>query len=238
MSEEEKQLEEKQEEGDVSETYTKEQQAIDQETANAKRARDERDEAQTSLGEAQTQITDLESKLSELVEQQEKQEQEVKLDEMVDPGIAKAIEQIKDDLKGLGKTVKGLSQKAENYERAETERVAKTEQEKRIDKVLKITEELGGFAVKYRNAALKLADDLVDSGKEKKPAGAAEAVEFMTKCYKQVTAKEKKSSTSTDSGAGGVSFSETDYKPGNLKEVRAEMEKSGRFKGAGLPKAE
>jgi hypothetical protein len=74
-----------------------------------------------------------------------------------------------------------------------------------------------------------MADELVDSGEEKKPNDILSGLRMMRKCYKAIEAKTKEESdekpeTPTDKGKGSFTFSESDdYKEGTRDEILAEM---------------
>lgn len=213
--------------------YTKEQQERDQEKANAERARQERDEAKTQLETLQMDKAVLVAQLEELrekVEAQKSKSDEIQLDtDVVDSSVIKAIGQITESIGKLNEKISSIDKKTAAAEKAEKDRLAQTEREAMIERVIQTTEELGGFSTKYRNEAIKRADELVDSGKEKKPNDAAEGIKLLTKCYKQVIAEKEpkeKPSSRTDTGGGGVGFeSATKGKEGTRQEVLADMKK-------------
>jgi hypothetical protein len=106
---------------------------------------------------------------------------------------------------------------------------------KTIEKILKPLDE--EFGSKYRTAAKKMADKLVDNGDEQQPADAYEASLLMRKCYRRVVdgekvpTKEKKSPTTDSGSGGGVSIRTSDsIGTGRLEDILAKVKKSGGLK--------
>ncbi len=235
--------------------YSRQQQLIDQERANARRAREQAAEMADALEQANEKISQLESRFDQISAanddrraqlEAEKQRLEDMDPELVDASVRKNIASLEKRLQEqeaafkqkeaeFQKHIKAISDKAETLE---NERRQSAEEQRRAqvrEKVLSRVENslsrqgIKG-AAKFRSEALKLADDLVDTGKVKQPSDPIEAVELMEDCYLQVRDKheKKKSSVSSDTGRSGpgASGSKSGIKPGSLDEVYDQMLKS------------
>ena len=115
----------------------------------------------------------------------------------------------------------------------------KAEHDKAVDSVLNRVEaslkrQKISTPGQYRTEAIKLADELVDSGKRKKPSNILEGIDLMEECYLQaISAHTKKKVVSVDVGKAGVTSGtkKTDeIKPGSLSEVKAQMLKNKSWK--------
>jgi len=242
-------LEEKPEDaGDKPEdkkTNEGEGQQLEQEKANAQRAREERDSVQGQLDNAQADLAARQEELDEAtgkLDELDAKSKSGELDPLVDDSIKQVVGGLREEIAALTGTVKTLTKETESQKRTAAEAKAQTEHQQRVTRVLETTEKLGDFPVKYRNAALKIADELVDGGKESKPESIEDGILLMSKCYKQAVSneesKKKKASTATDNGAGGIVFDESGLKRGSHNDVLADMKSSGRFKNAALPQPE
>jgi len=235
--------------------YSRNQQLIDQERANARRAREQAAEMADALGQANEKLSQLESRFDQLSAanedkktqlEAEKQKLEDMDPDLVDSSVRRNIASLEKRLQEqeanfrqkeaqFQKHIKAISDKAESLEQerqqsADEQRRAQVRERvlTRVEKSLARQGVKG--AAKFRSEALKLADDLVDTGKVKQPADPIEAVELMEDCYLQVKDKheKKKSSVSSDTGKSGPSStgSKSGIKPGSLDEVYDQMLKS------------
>lgn len=217
---------EEQENGLVTEpadttVYTLDKQMLDQERANARRAREELASVSELYEQANERAESFERELEEIKSTYEKdkakleaaqQEEQDKLDEMdpdiVDEKVIKNIKVIENKLKrqsekfekekaDLLSRIQSLSTKTSQYEKEQAEIKKKAEREKAIESVLsRVEKSLQMHNVKtpgqYRTEAMKMADDMVDKGECKKPENILEGVELMEKCYLLVIEQQQK----------------------------------------------
>lgn len=232
--------------------YTPEKQMLDQERANTRRAREELASVSEAYDEANERLGQLEQELEQLktaneAEKHKLETQQQRLEDMdpelVDGKVIANIRKLEQQLKDqesqfqqqktqLLTQLKELSNKATTYEQqqaatAEEQRRVKV-RENVLNRVEKSLERHGiGAAAKYRTEALKLADELVDSGQVKQPQDVIEAVELMEDCYLKIKAKHDKGkgkTVSVDTGKSGVTApSGTARKSGTLDEIADDM---------------
>lgn len=232
--------------------YTRDKQMADQERANARKAREETQVAQDAFEEASERATKLERELVGLkaandAEKQKLHTQQQKLEDMdpdlVDAKVIKNIQQLEQRLRDqdslfqqqkselLGQ-LKELSGKAQTYEQERQTAMERERHDKTVEGVLSTVEKslkrhgIAG-AEKYRTEALKLADELVDSGQAERPNDPFSAVDFMEDCYLKVKDKYDKGKSKTvsvDTGKSGVGpVAKTKRKTGSLDEIAADM---------------
>lgn len=215
--------------------------------AEAQRARAEAEEYASALADTQDKMAELEAKIEQQQEAIGEQKDELReMDpDIVDRSVIDNVKALEAKLASLTKEHSELKSKATEYERSERDKIEKAHKEEAINDVLtsvesqladeEITQQLlsGDSPAKFRNAAIKVADELVDSGKEKQPKTGAQGVRLMRKCYLQVIKQardEKKKSVPTDSGGGGVPHQPETKKRGTRAEVLADMKKTGSWK--------
>jgi len=215
--------------------YTYTQQQIDQERANARKAREELTSLTELYETTNERAETLEKELAEMRQSQEREKSQLeaerqaeqdKLDDMdpdlVDPkvinnirAIEKRLEKQRNDFQQekselLGKITE-LSQKASEYENERAELQQKQQHDKTVESVLnRVEASLKRQKVttpgQYRTEAIKLADDLVDKGEVKKPNDVVAAIDLMEDCYLKVISKhQKKKGVSVDGGTSGAS---------------------------------
>lgn len=228
---------------DKKQDWDKERQRADQEKANAEKARADADQLATERDE----YASLVNEQAQRVEQLEKQlEAKAKLEgikdvdnldpALVDPAVIKAITRLKTQLESTTTELTDLRAKANQYEQIERQR----ENEKRVDtakeRILKPLDE--EYGAKYRNEAMKLAQDFCDKRKRPFDDG-IEASQFFAKTYKEIAAREKSGSKTTkvptDSGAESVNFSDTEIKGDTVDEIWANMQTKLKGKKFSLP---
>lgn len=213
------------------EKWSKEKQRADQAEASYKKLVTERDEIYGQLAERDSKIEKLEQRMSELAEAKEVPIEDLLDPDLVDAKTIKTVTKMAKQIREQEKAIKQLSKLAEDFQKKAKDDKVKSEKEKTIEKIMKPLDE--EFGAKYRNAARKLADKLVDEGKEKQPQDVLDASALMRKCYKQVVKeaeeKEKKNSVQTDTGSSSVAFDEKlkDLKSGSRREILADMRKKG-----------
>jgi hypothetical protein len=208
--------------------YTREKQMIDFERANAQKARADLASITEAYEGANSRIESLQSELDSIKTVKDREQE--KLDDMdpdfVDAKVIANIKRLETRLLEKENQISTLLNKASEYERERAERAAKQKHNETKERVLDVADELIG--AQYRTEALRLADELVDTGKEKQPTTEADAIRLMIKCYRQVETKQqkKKNGVSVDGGKAGVAGSKkpaTTKKTGNLDEVYADM---------------
>lgn len=235
-TEEEVAAEAKEAEAKKAEEYSKAQQQIDQERANTQRAQAERDVLSEELTDTHTEIESLKSQIAEVKTKSEKTDDFKTLDaDMIDPAVVHNLKILQDKLNTAEKQLTGQQTKIDNYEAAEIVKVDKQRHEETVEEIYSTCDE--EFGPKFRNDAIKLADELVKSGKEKAPDSKKvgfersfiQGLKLMRRCYKQVSEDKKASGNPvpTDSGGGGVPFDDTKKKTGTRQEVLADMRKKG-----------
>lgn len=229
-----KKLEEKKSE---EKDWDKVRQEADQFKANLDKTTSERDALAEELDEKATTLQEKEVKLAELKGRLETQAKKDDFDfESLDPNTAEFADVVKQFPK-IGKLLKQVVEKQENYDKLVTQYEAdkeeaetKTRRDTAVEKILGALDKR--FGAKYRNEARKQADELVNSGKSKQPQDALDAYFLLEPIYEELKKKaeekpEKKKTTPTDTGAGGISFEEPDKsKQGTLSEVLADMKKN------------
>lgn len=254
------------------EAWDKDKQALDFERANARKAREELESLSEVYQSQSERLESLEKELGELKSssqsyremlEREKQAEQDKLDEMdpdlVDPSVSKNIKRLEallreqadkydSERKALKEEIGLLKEKASGYETERQQLKAKEYHSRVVNSILsEVEDSMKAQGVdspgKFRSDALKLADDLVDSGKEKRPnrerdgesQSVLDAIRLMKKCYLEVKSRHEKKSkgVSVDGGGSGVepSVKSDEIKPGSLAEVKAQMAKNKSWKG-------
>lgn len=227
------------EETDIAKT----RQQLDQERANARKAREARETAEAERDEMAQRLTETNTRLSELEARLKDQltAKEYAGLENLDPETTDVPELVKAFQRAAAR-VQALEQRAQ---KAETfiENVAKRDQEQRRTSEQRMLEEKvysrcdAKFGAQYRNDAIALADELVTSGDVEKPADIFGGIELMERCYEETAAKkakpkEKKKEVVTDTGLRGLSVTDIEdseeFKPGTTDAVKADMLKKMR----------
>lgn len=230
--EQEKEKEEEQKQED----WDKQRQELDQVKANQEKIQAERDTLAGQLEQMQTSQAELQEQL-EAAKQTKAQQEDDGLDgTLVDPAVVKTIRKLTGELKEVREKSQSLEEKAKQYEAQEAEVQAKKVKEKAIESVLSPLDKKHG--AKYRSAAQKLANELIEKGEEQVPADAIASYLLMEKCYSKLANEEKakkEKPVSTDTGLGGTAWYNDDkLRQGTLEDVAAEMKKENKWKG-GLP---
>lgn len=219
--------------GDSTE-YTADQQQLDQEKANSRRAREELSSVTAQLESANERTSSLEADIVELkrsneeqttrLEAEQKAEQSKLADmdpELVDPQVIENIKRIESSLASqredfqkekavLLTKISELSDKATQNENERAETAHQKEQQKAVDSVLtRVEDSLKAHAVttpgQFRTEAIKMADDLVDKGERSRPGSIIDGIELMEECYLKVISQHKtKKGVSVDGGKSGV----------------------------------
>lgn len=245
----EEKTEEKQEE------YTKEKQRADQEAANAKRAREERDrikaekeqlaiqveETTTQLEETKTAVSELQAKIQAAEAAKETVEDELDPD-MNDPKLIAKIKKFDKTIKDLSDKLDKAHEKVGELEKAKKgyeEREAKdAETARRNEAKEKILSRLDKkFSPKYRNEAVKRLQKAVDDGEIDVPSDRLDAYLKLEEIYAELAKEDSpaKDTVRTDTGTGGISFGSKKVKEGPLNEVLPEIMEEFQGKEFSMP---
>lgn len=213
--------------------YTPEKQQLDQERANARRAREELATITSAYEQSTSQIEQLKQDMANIqaAKETEKDKLEDMDPEMADEKVINNIRRLDQRLAGKEKQLDEALKKIQAYEQqqqeAEQQKANARAKEAVLLTVEKTLKKMGvSGAAKYRNEANSLADELVDSGQRVKPNTFTEAIDLMTDCYLQIKDKAKKKKTvSVDTGraGAGVTGKKSGIKPGTLDNVREQM---------------
>ena len=223
---------EKLEEGQETETVSLEEfekatQMVSQERANVQKMRTERDANAGQMSALTRQIEELRTQMDNKAADADIDTDDLD-NSLADPAVVKSLKKQADVVKKLTETLGIMEHKVSKYEEAENTKRNKTAQDEAVNSILDMCDEEFDTN-KYRNAALEMADKLVDSGEEQKPTSVLSGLRMMRKCYKKVEAEMKSADedtqdVATDKGKGGFSFSEDDkYEEGSRDDVLQSM---------------
>lgn len=220
--------------------YDKTQQQLDQERANARRAREALEEVQSEraelvdqLAHVRTELSDVKSKLQgELTKKEYTALADLDPDTTDVPDVVRAFQSMTQkvakleselaEANGFIKTVKDREQQTQQIH-------ARNAMEEEIYSACD-----GEYGAQYRNDAIKLADKKVSEGLVDAPKSQVQGLLLMRKCYAEIAAKKakpapKEKTVATDTGLRGRSYetlSESeDFKTGTVGDVRADMAK-------------
>jgi len=213
----------------VDEKWSQEKQRADQAEANFRKAAKEKDEIALSLSERDTKLASLEQKLADLAEAQEVPVEDLLDPDLVDAKTIKTVSVMAKQIRDQKKAIDKLTSLADSFrEKSKTQEI-KSEKEKTIEKILNPLDK--EFGAKFRNAARKMADSLVDEGKESQPKDVIEAMTLMRQCYVKVKseadAKTEKKVTQTDNGSSSFSMDASIPKSGTRRDIMTQMKKKG-----------
>jgi len=214
----------------VDEKWSQEKQRADQAEANLRKASTEKDELVKSVSAGNEKMAKLEQKLADLAEAQDVPVEDLLDPDLVDAKTIKTVSKMAKQIREQATSIKDLKKLADGFQETSKRREAKSEKDKTIEKILIPLDK--EFGAKFRNAARKRADALVDEGKEKQPKDVIEAMTLMRDCYKFVVSeaekkKEEKKTTPADSGTGSFQLDASIPKSGSRKEILASMKKQG-----------
>ena len=217
------------EETKEDEKWSQEKQRADQAEANYRKLAQEKDAVTASLSERDTKLESLEQKLADLAESQDVPVEDLLDPDLVDAKTIKTVSKMARQIRDQKKSIDKLTRLANDFQSKSEKREAKSEKEQTIEKILKPLDK--EFGAKFRNSARKMADKLVDDGKETQPKDVIEAMTLMRQCYIKVQddakAKEEKKTVQTDNGSSSFSMDASVPKAGTRKEILAGMKKSG-----------
>jgi len=221
------------EEKEVPSSWDKHKQEIDQAIASGQKKAEATYTA--ALQEAKSEVETLKSQIAELAQASKETKDEISgLDpDLVDRNIIIEFQRQQKEMKALKEQLASVGGDIKKYKEKE-----KSEQE--ANQVKGMREEILSdcdkkYDPKFRNEALKIADELVDSGKEKQPTTQYAGFKLMDKCYKQAQEKaEEKGKVDTplplDSGLGGIALDDAKIVTGSRNAVLADMKKTGAWK--------
>ena len=216
--------------------WDKERQRADQEAANARRARAAAEDAYAKLATRELEFDEAKKELGELKAKLTSTAELGELDpDTVDLGVIKHINRLQKRLDDAEKNLDGQKAKIVQYEKLEAGRESSRYKEQMIEKILTPLDKK--YGAKYRNAAKKMADDLVNSGEEKVPTDALDARDLLEDCYIKVsgqdkeTSSKKTSSVKTDTGEGNMAVDFDGIGEGKLEDVWEKMKTKINKKG-------
>jgi hypothetical protein len=232
---EELETEAKVEKTEQEKTWDKERQRADQAEANFRKVSMEFDDLKSAHESTVSEIEAMREKIEKLTESKLEEGDEFEFDaDLVDPKLAKTVKNLAVNYRQAQKELAEQKKKIALFEQKEIQSAAKARKDEIEERICSVVED--DFSSKYRNAARKLADELVDSGKESQPKTEADAIRLLKKCYKQVqsddTSKSGRKPTPTDTGSRGVRLGDGEIKSGSRAAILEDMRKSGAFKGS------
>jgi chromosome segregation ATPase len=207
--------------------WDKAKQRTDQLEANVRKLTAAREEAEE---EKQTLMDKLAEIQTAITQQQEKSKTDLEAvdDALVDPKVARNFQKLADQNKDALGQLAELNKKIKAYEEERTQHQQAEQHKKNVEKILKPLD--GMYGEKYRTKAREMADKMVNDEEVPVPADALEAFLLLEKCYKIVKAKDEAATekkTPTDSGFGGVPFSDSNASTGTRESVLADIRKKG-----------
>ena len=203
--------------------YDKAQQQLDQERANARKAREQAAEATGRNAELESQVKDAKEQLVQMQEQLNRPKIDPDVADI--PEVANYAKKLEAEILAQKEIVNDLQKGQEESKAKAADAEQKSQTEALQEMILNDCDE--EFGSKFRNDALKLADELVNKGDVELPKTPYEGARLMRKCYKQLVEKQPKKKTSTPSDSGGSSVpAESGIEPGSRQDVLAQMRKN------------
>jgi len=246
-----------QEQEDEKKAWDKTRQEVDQYKASVEKMSEEKAELQ---GQVETLQDTIEAERAATAEKlasiEEKLEakakaEDTKVDDIdsldpdyVDAKVINALkslkaqgDQLRAQLADKDKDLAALKQAKEAYE-AEKAQSAE-EQRKAALKESMLSDLDAEFGAKFRNDAVKLANDKVKKD-GKAPEGDYHIFQFIRKCYKEIAEKAPKDTPKepkvpVDTGAGSIGFKSEGLKEGSIDEVMKDLRSRYRGKGFSMP---
>lgn len=210
---------------DETKDWDKEKQRADMEHANFLKAKTEKE---TLAATYEARIADLESRIK--VNQDKVEISELDPLRADVPDLVNQNRALIQELKDLKKGYTELKSLATEFQTKEVKREADAKRQATIDKICKPLDKQ--YGAKYRNKAVKAAEDAVNGGTESQPSDAIDAYFMLEKYYKQLKSedetKPKEDVIPTDNGAGAFSFMGAEIKEGSLDQVMGQIRKLGR----------
>lgn len=205
--------------------WDKERQRADQAEANLRKIQADRETLAARLSDAEKKLADF------------AKANEIDLDDpelMVEPKLVTVI-------KGLKSKVELLEQVKANFEATERNKALEAAREQARNEIIADIE--SEFPAKFRNEAIKLANDAIakgafgfgDNGQPLSPPNEYQAAKLLRQFYKQLASKPaastQKPAVATDTGKKTVAAApaESEVKEGSLREVAAQLRKKAGF---------
>ncbi len=203
--------------------WNKEKQRADQAEANLRKIQQERQAMEARLVDAQKKAETLEAKLSEFAKANDIDLDEIDQD-ITDPKVVKALKVMKQQIEAANSRAAELEKVKESYEASERNKQIELQIEKSKAEIIEDIEQ--EFPAKFRNEALKMADE-VCAKRGHSPADRYEAHKILRNCYKELAAKSKPAETKktvpTDTGKGGGAIPEETLGTGSIRELAQKM---------------
>ena len=203
--------------------YDKTQQQIDQERANARKARERAEQAERQSHALKQELDRTKEQLDEI---NEKLNRPPAIDEDAAdiPDLVKYAKTLEETIRQHEKDMKVLKAAAEQSRQQASQAAVEKESARLQEQILTDCDE--EFGAKFRNEALKMADSLVEKGEVELPKSPLDGYKLMRKCYQKIASSTKKApATATDSG-GSVVPADSGIKPGSRQEVLKQMKKN------------
>lgn len=231
------------------EAEAKAKQQIDQERANAKRAREALEETRAEneqlveeLQSVRGELTSLKGQLKETLTAKEYKELADLDPEATDvPDLVKAFQKTTEKIHALELQNAKMQQFIESEQGRQRTSAAQNAQRATEEEIYSLCDE--EFGAQFRTEAIRRADEMVDSGEVAQPKTVAQGIRLMRKAYAEVAGKHKpkeeppKKHVPTDTGLRGLSVTDLEdseeFKSGPLDEVRKDMAnkmKAGKWK--------
>jgi Rad3-related DNA helicase len=219
---------------EVKTEYTKEQQMIDQEKANAKRAREEAAALRQQLADQQAQSTELRKQFNDLSAQVNAGKSVADALPEIDPenasvaDLAGAIKKASQIIADQAKELATLKNTARTYaEESAADKAARRAKEQADAVLNEVCDELEKeFGAGYRNEAITLMKQ--KNEELGTPSNPAKAALRLRDCYREIKTqkdKNKGSKVNTDTGGGGYrpDMGQKPLKKGSLDDVAAQV---------------
>jgi chromosome segregation ATPase len=216
--------------------FNKVKQQAAQHEANATKAREATEAANSQLTEATSQNEALKTQLAEAQSKAAQSGVGVELKESdysdTDIALVRSIKNIQKQLEAKDVEIGNLNKKASDFESNKATETAKATQEAQYQELLDDMD--NDYGPEHRNAAVAMFQKKLDAGEVK--GGAAKATRILEKCYKDIVAAEKakdadanKGKVRLDSGQGGgtpVTYGDgVELTAGSLEDVTAQAGK-------------
>lgn len=234
-----------------SDGWDKDRQRLDQLSANVTKIAGEKAELTTQLTEMSQRSQDMQDTVARLEQQLSNAQiaQQTETDsldsDLYDDKLIKKISNFEAEIASTKKAlveannaVKELQDARSQYEQnAENEREASRKAQRKEAILTDLDKEFGS---KFRNEALKLAQEEVDQT-GKAPDGEYAVGQLLRKHYRSLasatgTTKNNFSPVQVDTGDGGVAFNEGEIKEGSRDDVMAQIRAKYRGKSFSMPK--
>lgn len=216
---------------DDDEKWSQAQQKADQAEANYRKKAEENSDLLVQLSAKDEKLAALEKRVADIADSQEIPIEDLLDPDLVDAKTIKTVSKLAKESRAQKKELDKLKKLAEGIKAKEQENKAASEKDKTVNEILASCDK--EFGAKFRNAAKKMADALVDDGNEPQPKTIVKAMDLLRRCYREVKAKaeekgvEKKAKVQTDNGKSSFAVDASVPKAGSRTEILASMRKTG-----------